>query len=325
MTATTLPKITIGMTCFNAEGTIAAAIQSAAAQDWADKEILIVDDCSTDNSVSVIKDAIKSIPYARLIQHDINTGVGGAHNTLIKEASGDFIAVFDDDDVSRPERLKLQYDRITKFEATSQTKMIVCHTARIQKFPDGSESYIAALGSVLGHEPSGEMMARRTLIGEITPGVLGVGANCSRMTRTSILRELGGYDPALRRSEDTDFNVRFALQNGHFIGIAEPLVIQTMTTGTDKHLDDEYQAQIRMYEKHRGYLQSIGWASFNDLWLEARFAHLRRNKPRLALLMMKAFLTSPIKCIKKILWSLPERRSRKTMQTWYKENFVRVT
>src|SRR6185436_3880806 len=53
-----MPKITIGMTCYNAADTVAAAIDSALAQYWPDTELLIVDDCSADSSVSVIENKI---------------------------------------------------------------------------------------------------------------------------------------------------------------------------------------------------------------------------------------------------------------------------
>ena len=50
-----VPLITIGITCFNAENTIANAIKSALNQDWLNFEIIVVDDCSIDNSQNIIK------------------------------------------------------------------------------------------------------------------------------------------------------------------------------------------------------------------------------------------------------------------------------
>ena len=53
-------KITIGITCFNAEKSIENAIDSALNQSWGNKEIIIVDDGSTDLSVNIIKSKIKN-------------------------------------------------------------------------------------------------------------------------------------------------------------------------------------------------------------------------------------------------------------------------
>ena len=52
-------KITIGITCFNAEKTIALAIESAFNQSWSNKEIIIVDDGSKDRSQKIIQEKIK--------------------------------------------------------------------------------------------------------------------------------------------------------------------------------------------------------------------------------------------------------------------------
>ena len=67
------------------------------------KEILIIDDASTDKSVSVIQNTIHDIPYARLIVHEENRGTGAARNSIIDNAAGEFIAFFDDDDLYNQE------------------------------------------------------------------------------------------------------------------------------------------------------------------------------------------------------------------------------
>lgn len=70
-------KVTIGMTCYNSADTIGRAIQSALAQNYSNKEILIVDDGSSDESVGVITQMISRNPEARLIIHKENTGFAG--------------------------------------------------------------------------------------------------------------------------------------------------------------------------------------------------------------------------------------------------------
>ena len=55
----TIPLITIGITCFNAEDSIEAAIKSAKAQDYERFEIIVVDDCSTDISPTILKEQKK--------------------------------------------------------------------------------------------------------------------------------------------------------------------------------------------------------------------------------------------------------------------------
>jgi glycosyltransferase involved in cell wall biosynthesis len=73
----TLPLITIGITAYCAQESIGRALRSALAQDWANTEILIVDDCSTDDTAKVIREAIADAKKARLIVHEKNKGAAG--------------------------------------------------------------------------------------------------------------------------------------------------------------------------------------------------------------------------------------------------------
>ncbi|CAG0907187.1 unnamed protein product [Cyprideis torosa] len=145
------PLITIGMTSFNAEDTIAQAIKSALSQDYPNNEILIVDDCSSDNSHQVIQEAIKGHDNARFIPHDTNTGFAGALNTIIKNAKGEFLAIFDDDDISLPERLSKQYERIIRYEEKFSTDLVLCHVARIQTFENATTATTLSALAPIAH------------------------------------------------------------------------------------------------------------------------------------------------------------------------------
>ena len=78
---------TIGLTCFNAEDTVARAIASALAQDWPNIEVIIVDDASSDASASVIEASIAGDPRARFVRHARNTGPAGARNTVLSSSA----------------------------------------------------------------------------------------------------------------------------------------------------------------------------------------------------------------------------------------------
>lgn len=314
------PKITIGMTSFFARDTIARAIKSAIEQDYPNKEILIVDDCSGDDSADIIRKAIQDIGYARLIVHEKNTGFAGALNTIIANAQGEFLVIFDDDDVSHPQRLSRQLDRIRAYEEMAKTDLVLCHAARIQTYENGFERYEQTVGVNNGVAPHGQDVASRILTGDLGghgTNIVGSCANCARMGRTETFRKFGGFDATMRRAEDTDFSIRFALAGGHFVGIADPLVHQTMTGGAEKSVDAEEIAETTVLNKHQGFLREIGWYEFVRDWMGIRYAYFRNQWARMIWLMLALFAKSPIKFIKKIIWSLPAQKTRTAYKDWH--------
>lgn len=72
-----------------------------------EKEVIIVNDCSTDNTADVIRQYIIDKLYIKFVQHKINKGKGAAIHTGIKEATGDFIIVQDADLEYDPQEINL--------------------------------------------------------------------------------------------------------------------------------------------------------------------------------------------------------------------------
>lgn len=315
-----LPLITIGMTCFNAQDTIAAAIESALSQDYLNKEIVIVDDGSSDDSRALLEKFAQKNSIINYIPHEQNTGFAGALNTIIKNAKGEFIAIFDDDDISQPHRLTAQYERITAYEKETGATKVLCHAARMQTFENGMQRYEKTVGTNAGVAPHGTDMVRRVLYGYLGDhgiNIVGSCANCARMGRTSVFRDLHGFDEDMRRGEDTDFSIRFALKGGHFVGIEEPLVHQAMTTGAEKTLDKEYDVEKFFTEKHKEFLKKEGWYKFALKWLDVRYANLHNRKLKFLYLLGLMFLKHPIKTTKKLLWSMPAKDTRSSFKKWH--------
>ena len=208
---TDFPLVTLGITCYNAEDTIARAIESAASQDYPNTEIIIINDCSADGSEVIIKNAIKNIPQAQLITHQQNTGFAGALNSIIANAKGDFIAIFDDDDISMPHRISTQYRAITEYERKTGAQYIACWGSGYKLYSNGYKAPFRAIGSS-ERVPVGKDLIRCQLYMGRDPEVFfGSGTpGCSLMLRKSVYEAVGLYDPVMRRTEDTDFAIRLA-------------------------------------------------------------------------------------------------------------------
>lgn len=102
------PKVTVLMPAYNAEKYIGTAIESILNQTYKDFEFIIVNDCSTDSTLDIIKKYAKKDKRIRIISNKKNQKIAQTLNNGLKEAKGKYIARLDADDWSYPERLEKQ-------------------------------------------------------------------------------------------------------------------------------------------------------------------------------------------------------------------------
>ncbi|CFX36675.1 Glycosyl transferase family protein [Candidatus Filomicrobium marinum] len=301
------PLVTCGVTAFNAAETIERALMSVLAQTWRPLEVVVVDDASDDDTVHVLENFAKVHPEVRVFRLEENGGVAVARNRILAEARGEFVAFFDDDDESLPERLAIQIERIVDYERDfADGAPVICHAARRVLYPDGTEKIAGTMGEVEGAlAPSGKPVAHRILMGTPLKNGYGACATCSQCARLSTYRHIGGFDPVLRRSEDTDFNVRLALSGGHFVGVARPLIEQTMTATSDKSLAAEYENLLRIIEKHRQVIEEQGQYEFCRSWMSAKQAWLERRYLTFGWAMSWLALTRPVLTSQRFMQAVP--------------------
>lgn len=104
-----LPLVTIGMSSYNYSGYIQDALNSLLGQTYSNIELIIIDDCSVDNSVKIIHEWIVANKLAcTFIVHDANCGITKTSNELVKLAKGKYISLFASDDVMLPEKIERQ-------------------------------------------------------------------------------------------------------------------------------------------------------------------------------------------------------------------------
>ena len=101
--------VSILIPCYNAERWIAQAIESALAQTWSEKEIIVVDDGSTDRSLEVIQQFDGRIKW----ETGPNRGGNVARNRLLELARGHWLQYLDADDYLLPDKIKQQMTFIT--------------------------------------------------------------------------------------------------------------------------------------------------------------------------------------------------------------------
>ena len=106
---TSQPLVTIGAINYNNGLYVIETLESIKAQSYPNVELVIVDDCSTDNSATLIADWLNSYnkPF-KFIKHPKNLGVCATCNDVLKNASGKYISIIATDDIMMDEKIEVQ-------------------------------------------------------------------------------------------------------------------------------------------------------------------------------------------------------------------------
>jgi len=106
------PKVSVIMGTYNTSKYIGECVESVLNQSFQDFEFIIINDCSTDNTLKIIKKYEDN--RIKIINNNKNVGVAESLNKGLHIAKGKYIAVMDSDDVMMPERLQITYNYLEK-------------------------------------------------------------------------------------------------------------------------------------------------------------------------------------------------------------------
>ena len=109
--------VSIIIPCFNEKETIGLTFESVKSTNFFKKEIIIVDDCSSDGSTEIIKDLKENNPNLKVIFHSTNLGKGAAIKSGLKVSSGDLILIQDADLEYSPSDYQILIEPFLKYEA----------------------------------------------------------------------------------------------------------------------------------------------------------------------------------------------------------------
>ncbi|GAB1544822.1 hypothetical protein NUACC21_74980 [Scytonema sp. NUACC21] len=123
------PLVSILIPCYNADPWLAETLQSALAQTWQYKEIIFVDDGSTDRSLAIAKE-FENTRIKVICQN--NRGASAARNRALQEAQGDFIQYLDADDLLAPDKIECQ---LQLYQQTKSEYLLSGEWARFYNSP----------------------------------------------------------------------------------------------------------------------------------------------------------------------------------------------
>lgn len=120
-------QVSIIMASYNSAPYIEEAIASVVSQSFTNWELLVSDDCSSDGTVEMVSGIARDEPRIRLLTSDRNRGPAAVRNDAIEQATGQFIAFLDSDDLWKPEKLERQIafmrEREVAFSFTSYDRI----------------------------------------------------------------------------------------------------------------------------------------------------------------------------------------------------------
>lgn len=237
------PVVTVVVPAYNAAAFISRAVDSVLAQTFADFELLVVDDGSTDDTRAVLA----SYGGRIRVLAKTNGGPAAARNHGLRQAQGRYIAFLDADDHWRPEKLERQVQLLH-----SRLDVGFCSTAT---------AVVDTAGAPAGDWPCynasdplpDTLFMRGAAISGSTSGVL---------ARRALLDALGGFDETLRGFEDPDLWIRLSARAGYAC-IAEPLTVVVRTAGSvSSHLPNMRAATLASFRKNRALLPAAKRGGF---------------------------------------------------------------
>lgn len=236
--------VSVIIPAYNRERTIKAAVKSVLNQTFTNIEVIVVDDCSSDNTCSVLNDIDDD--RLRVIRLEKNSGACAARNEGIKESKGVYIAFQDSDDVWHSDKLEKQIAALKYYNAD------ICFCAFNKK---NINSENTSIYPVLNE-------------GIISYSILASYSQASTQTiiskRNIFDQEL--FDPQLPRLQDFDWMIRSAKKK-KVTFVAEPLVdvyVQNDSISTsNKKLIDAYRMIINKYPETK-----VDFPEIYNRWIE---------------------------------------------------------
>ncbi|MEH6764527.1 MAG: glycosyltransferase family 2 protein [Aequorivita antarctica] len=125
-------KVSVILPVFNGEKTLDATLKSLAAQTFRDFELVVCIDGTKDGSEEILKSYQDVYPRLTILKNEINLGLGPTMNRLVSNATGEYIAIAEQDDYYYPNRLQLQVDLL---DAKSDIGLV----SGISEFWDGEK------------------------------------------------------------------------------------------------------------------------------------------------------------------------------------------
>ncbi len=240
------PSISVLMGVYNAEATAARAIDSILNQSFHDFEFLIVDDGSTDSTLSILTGFAARDSRIRVLRVESNGGLTRALNLGLSEAHAPLIARMDADDFSMPERLGKQFEAMR-----SNPSWLACGTdIRVVDRETGHVKH-----QTRPENDIAEALKQKNVF-----------IHGSLLFRAQTLKDVGGYDEYFRLTQDYDLLLRLSRQ-GTLGWVSESLYEFTLCSKSLSATQIKNQIHYAAVAKTRHTVGARTAAQYNETFL----------------------------------------------------------
>ena len=260
------PLVSIICLAFNHEKFVVETLNSVVEQNYQPIELIIVDDCSTDNTKLVINNWLLTHPEVQFIVNEVNRGNTKSFNNALKFAKGEYIIDLAADDLIVPNGIELQ---INAFQNSKYQNLgVVYGNAGIINEDGSFNSYYFPVNV------DGKVIAKRAT-GNIYSSVLSTGdsiCSVSALFKKSVFDFLEGYDETLDY-EDLDSWIR-ASREYEFDFIDEVLVKKRTVTNSlgSNFYKKKHRINVSTYKILKKALK-LNRSKIEDLALQKRVHH----------------------------------------------------
>jgi len=209
--------VTVICSCFNHEKYLVESIKSVLQQSYKNIQLIVVDDCSTDNSVEVIENFIKNFPQIIFIKNKSNLGLTKSVTNAMHYAKGDYFIDLAADDLLLPNCIEIQLN--TYKNSQYKNLAIVYGNAELITEGGNHSSYYFDVDESLKTKP-------KRPSGDIYSNVISFETticSVSAMYNKTIFDRLNGYDSQLSY-EDFDYWIRAS--RAYNIEFVDEIVVQ---------------------------------------------------------------------------------------------------
>jgi glycosyltransferase involved in cell wall biosynthesis len=227
------PYVSVVIPAYNRPDDLRRAVSSVLAQTFRDFEIIVVDDLSREPIAAALEDFRDE--RLSVVRHKVNLGDGGARNTGVANAQGDWIAFLDDDDTWVPEKLErqLRFMQTCAPEADASGTDFIC--------PDGSVHRISEI-------------ARKNGIDYVVLHWEGLVPS-TWLVKREVFEKVGYFDTNFRRAVDWEWILRFYQKGLKLVVVPEALMIYAGWHCANPR--DAAAYVKRVGDKHRDALRRI--------------------------------------------------------------------